>query len=325
MEGYIVAGRGAALWTLALISLTFTCGGSHTNDYAAAATGLGVQVAAVGIYRAVTGACWSVCGHGWYCDEGSGVCRRGECLPACTAGYQCVRETGGRMRCVGATGSFAIGNGHDDDAGLPSRQQSALAAATTGSARAETAEEGETASAAAESQGPDLGALHDRTSEFAAAWPAIHAALRQGRGSGLIEPSLGLVVLDNPGAFIVVTRVAVFPQAGRRSSDADMGACLLREAPLPEFDCSSESWTEEGCVLTRPHRPRVADLYDAYVRYALPPEATPSPAEAVAIRRVESLISVTVTDTARPTRWHFGFVRGRWRLLVMDLVTPCSA
>ena len=84
---------------VALLGLA-ACSDSNKNTYAQALTGTGLMVTAVGVHRAVTGDCWAHCSPGYLCNEESGLCERGECVPACELGQHCVHEVSGRIRCI---------------------------------------------------------------------------------------------------------------------------------------------------------------------------------------------------------------------------------
>lgn len=73
------------------------CGGS--SDAAGAAAAASLAVAASGVNRAVTNDCWARCSNGWLCNQESGLCERGECIPSCAPGYKCTRSRGGNI-CV---------------------------------------------------------------------------------------------------------------------------------------------------------------------------------------------------------------------------------
>jgi hypothetical protein len=85
------------------------CRSTHTNDYGAAAAGLGVAVATTAVYRAATGDCWARCPAGHICDRASGLCVAAECAPGCPVGQHCVREVDGSTRCVDSAGTFTFG------------------------------------------------------------------------------------------------------------------------------------------------------------------------------------------------------------------------
>jgi hypothetical protein len=78
--------------TLLLLPLAFGCGSSNHDKYVQAAVGAGLAVAVTGVHRAVTKDCWARCSPGYLCNQESGLCERGECLPACEVGMHCTLD-----------------------------------------------------------------------------------------------------------------------------------------------------------------------------------------------------------------------------------------
>ncbi|HEY3497844.1 MAG TPA: hypothetical protein VGK73_24265 [Polyangiaceae bacterium] len=92
---------GFARTVAVLVALLPTsCGSSNQDKYAQAAVGTGIAVAATGIHRAATKDCWGRCSPGYLCDQESGLCELGECLPRCEAGDHCVRDQRKLAYCV---------------------------------------------------------------------------------------------------------------------------------------------------------------------------------------------------------------------------------
>jgi hypothetical protein len=75
-----------------LLSAGTSCGGNNQSNYAKAAIGAGTMIAATGVNRALTKGCWGTCSKGYACNEQSGLCELGECLPGCEVGSHCVRD-----------------------------------------------------------------------------------------------------------------------------------------------------------------------------------------------------------------------------------------
>jgi hypothetical protein len=173
---------------------------------------------------------------------------------------------------------------------------------------------------------PDLAA--PRT-DFLRAWPQIAQRLRTGRPEvidELVEPNTGLYVFDNPGATVVVTHYPSYSSAfvGREYAPVHRD-CDLRPGVLPEYSCETESYSAEGCIHTHAPPPALTtttewalrnttELSEAEVQKALAP-----------VRDAQALITDSVSDTRTDTRWYFGSLRGRWWLVAVDIVTPCSA
>ncbi len=157
----------------------------------------------------------------------------------------------------------------------------------------------------------------------------IRAELMSGepqRMDALVDPHLGLVVLDMPGAIVTVTTLASFSALAARSDYSPrLDRCDLREDVLPEFSCETNSYSVEGCILTPNRPPPLVATYQNCMRFA-PELCAPSDHRGMQrLRQVESLITATVTDTTSNTQWYFGMVQGRWRLLALDVIEPCSA
>jgi hypothetical protein len=85
-----------------------SCSDANKQTYAQAAVASVAAVGAVGIYRAITNDCWARCSPGYLCNEESGLCERGECLPACEFGTHCVRDVSGEYRCKSDLDNQAI-------------------------------------------------------------------------------------------------------------------------------------------------------------------------------------------------------------------------
>lgn len=75
-----------------LVLLALGCGSANQDKYKDAAIGTGIAIAATGVHRAVTKDCWGRCSPGYLCNEESGFCELGECMPACEVGSHCVRD-----------------------------------------------------------------------------------------------------------------------------------------------------------------------------------------------------------------------------------------
>jgi hypothetical protein len=83
-----------------LLPLALGCGSSHQDKYAEAAVGTGIAVAMTGVHRAATKDCWGRCSPGYLCNEESGLCELGECLPGCEAGTHCARDARNVAYCA---------------------------------------------------------------------------------------------------------------------------------------------------------------------------------------------------------------------------------
>jgi hypothetical protein len=115
---------------LLALAPTAACSDANKQTYAQAALGTLGAITAVGINRAITDDCWARCQPGYVCNEESGLCERGECVPGCEYGSHCVRDARGDFHCESDFGNRPIKSslsttqpldaGVVSDAGLPS-------------------------------------------------------------------------------------------------------------------------------------------------------------------------------------------------------------
>ncbi len=165
--------------------------------------------------------------------------------------------------------------------------------------------------------------------EFLQAWPEIERCLG-GKGpeqiDELVEPSTGLYVLDNPGALVVVTKHPTFTSAfADREYAPFLRNCDLRTDVEPQFSCDTEAWTPAGCVHTHGVRLDLAAISEWMLRDGGELSEPEVQKELASLRESQALITEAVSDSTTDTRWYFGTLRGRWWLLAVDVVTPCSA
>lgn len=165
---------------------------------------------------------------------------------------------------------------------------------------------------------------------FKEAWPTLHQILATGDpqliDSALIDGTIGLHVLDNPGAIVIHTHhsnfSAAFPKDESRPAPV-FGDCTLRKGAYPQFSCNDQTWSPPGCIHTTSHALALVATEQSMVSYQAERPPTKEDRKAWdALRAVESLATDVVTQEVR---WFFGRVGGSWKLIAVDVVTPCSA
>jgi hypothetical protein len=110
-----------------------SCSGTEQGTHAQEAAGAALKVGSLSADRAASSYCWVHCGSGFLCNEESGECERGECLPSCEYGSHCILDVRGERYCVsdsdrkGTRGSLRISTSSASsasppaDAGVPAR------------------------------------------------------------------------------------------------------------------------------------------------------------------------------------------------------------
>jgi hypothetical protein len=144
-----------------------------------------------------------------------------------------------------------------------------------------------------------------------------------------IHPEHGLYIYEQPGAvphFTLVRDISQFERHFQNQSffsvRQDLQQCdLERVESLPSLDCEGEpgnpaGYERTGCFLTDGTAFRQNEAY----QYAPQPEE-----EKQQVKQVLPLVQKTVLHTASTHKFHFGYVDGRWYVLFIDLMVPCSA
>lgn len=144
-----------------------------------------------------------------------------------------------------------------------------------------------------------------------------------------IHPAHGLYIFEQPGAVPHFTAVRDITQFKRHFQDRpffsirqDLEHCDLQQVEaLPSLDCQGEEgnpagYERTGCFLTDGTAFRQNEAY----QYAPQPEE-----EKQQVKEVLPLVEKTVLHTASTHKFHFGYLDGRWYLLFIDLMVPCSA
>ena len=183
-------------------------------------------------------------------------------------------------------------------------------------------------------QGPDDGTgkvVKPRyISRFAKAFFDFQEAVFNEDADGVnafIEPEWGVFIIENPGALpkmTLVKDIRNFKRDFRGESfftiKERLQTCELKEESLPAFTCGGENGTggysKEGCFAGEDPQFRESEIY----KYASLP-----PGELKLAEKMMKQIRTTVVQTSSSYRLHFAYLKGRWRLLFIDLRIPCSA
>jgi hypothetical protein len=147
----------------------------------------------------------------------------------------------------------------------------------------------------------------------------------------LLDPKVGLWVLEQPGAMPLVTHVAHVRDFHRNyqnlplySLDQQLMTCStpIPVTALPKFDCgmqtdSTSGFTRDGCFVST-----AADFH----RLDLWPYATVQGGTAAEGKAAQARARRTVLQTRFSFKFHFAkSADGTWRLVFLDLRIPCSA
>ncbi len=164
------------------------------------------------------------------------------------------------------------------------------------------------------------------TTDFTAAWPMLMGRFLSSEEAdhrALTDPVHGLYLLDNPGAFLVLGHEPRLTSELHRRMP--LRGCRLRAAEaLPTYDCETDRWSAGGCLHVPGARPPLVKLYLDQLLYIEDREPGPEDQPKLKLlRESESRISDAVFF--RGVFYYFGIVDGAWRLLAVNLESPCSA
>jgi hypothetical protein len=167
-----------------------------------------------------------------------------------------------------------------------------------------------------------------------AAWQQFDHAIRAHDTLALqrlLDPAVGLWVLEQPGAMPRVTHVAHVRNFRRDyqslpifSLADQLMSCTAPVAvkQLPKFDCgqqtdSTSGFTREGCFVSA-----ATDFH----RLDVWPYATVVGGTAAAGKAAQARATRTILQTRFSFKFHFArSADGTWRLVFLDLRIPCSA
>ncbi len=158
---------------------------------------------------------------------------------------------------------------------------------------------------------------------FSEAWPDLMAILSGEERDSLIDPKIGLWVIDNPGAYIVLRKVTKLNEL--EYHDLTVIGCEPRTAEkLPTFSCDTETWSDTGCLHVSDPKVPLARIHRDTILYAEARELNGQDQEDLELLlEVEKFVTYAVFY--KDITYFFGVVRGAWRLIAVNIVTPCSA
>ena len=161
--------------------------------------------------------------------------------------------------------------------------------------------------------------------EFASAWNA-----RDSVALARFNAAQGLLVLDNPGAFVRLrsfTNIAGFfaeagPYDGNRVPQHQFSLSYSPDA-APKVSCESDV-LPQGVFLAETGRAQVADRYKALTTYELADEKTIEKLRPV-VDQAKQVRGFAVYDLKQSVGFLFSTHGGRPTLVAIDAVVPCSA
>lgn len=146
-----------------------------------------------------------------------------------------------------------------------------------------------------------------------------------------IDKEYGFFVIHNPGAYVVANYYDSFSDI---ISKGDNVVLKLKEAKFncsnprrglePVFSCDDEKWNKEGCFYGTQKNYVPSNVYRDMIEY----ELTIGDEVHEYIRKAESSeknYAYFIYNTDEYIGFYFGFKSGKYYLIAVDTVVPCSA
>lgn len=141
----------------------------------------------------------------------------------------------------------------------------------------------------------------------------------------------GVLLLDNPGAFVRVTRLADAPALREQPGDFDGAriqklsfSAALDPGEVPSADCAKTPEVSPGTFLGDTDGQRISKFIEAMGTYDLAPAD-----EVKKLRETWAASSAAkrfvVSDTKQSVAFYFGVSGSKVSLVAVDAVIPCSA
>lgn len=173
----------------------------------------------------------------------------------------------------------------------------------------------------------------DTSLNFTSFWVSFVKAFNEKKTNEInkyINSKYGFFVIDNPGAYTVVYRFDSFNEFAIRSGDFSIEYdkilnvdCKLTDGKRPYYDCE-KGWDKEGCFLEKTPEFKLYELYESMVEYFLV-DSNSVKEEMELVTDFDTMNTRLVYSTDKAVGFYFGEIDGKWYLLCIDEVTPCSA
>jgi hypothetical protein len=149
---------------------------------------------------------------------------------------------------------------------------------------------------------------------------------------GYIDPEIGFFVLDNPGAAVIPEYFNNYDQivmlddgyGVARLNQMDFSCNILKPGRVPVFSCEMGTWDVEGCFYGKSGTPKIEEIYNLNLEYEFIDKMSYESSINNAIK-IDRLITHFIYSTDSTSGFYFGIINGKWRLLCIDIVAPCSA
>ena len=147
-----------------------------------------------------------------------------------------------------------------------------------------------------------------------------------------IDKEYGFFVIYNPGAFTVAMHLNSFGDIMSMEGEYDVANLKVtkvncsnyREGLEPVYSCDDDGWNKTGCFYGTQKNLSVAGTYDTMLEYDLI-DAFIAPRLRDLAAKSEANYAYFVYSTDETIGFYFGEKNGKYYLIAIDRVIPCSA
>ncbi len=139
------------------------------------------------------------------------------------------------------------------------------------------------------------------------------------------DPETGIYVLENDGDYVTIKHYTGISEmlAGQQLNISPL-PCKLDFSKLPEFSCSSQTWSAEGCFYQKVNSKD--KVFTKYVKDN--PTISLDKKEALNMEKIQRRIEYVTLQAANPpdfykVQLYFAWINNKWLLAGVDNTIPC--
>lgn len=144
-----------------------------------------------------------------------------------------------------------------------------------------------------------------------------------------LDYETGLYGFSNPGAFTVTQHFNSFDDIFNIEHEFDIAAikaikinCTPEKGEMPKYSCDDDTWSKEGCFWNSFADHKITKNYQVMIDYEL---IEKDKVDLEKTADADELITRFFYDTNETIGFYFGKKDGKWKLVAIDRVIPCSA
>jgi hypothetical protein len=147
-----------------------------------------------------------------------------------------------------------------------------------------------------------------------------------------VDKDYGLFVVDNPGAASICYHLNSFTDIMSYENEYGVGYLKVvkincsnpRKGLEPIYDCDKDGWNKQGCFYGTQKNINLVQLYKDLIYFDLYTEAEANEPMRIAAMSEKNFVYF-IYNTDENIGFYFGLKDGKYYLIAIDKVEPCSA